>query len=209
MSLWPTGPLKIGELITLAFSSRHNLANHWPTNEVRQMKKLLCAFVLVGFVSSCGIGNSLGGSSGSSTGSSGSASSAGSGSSAGSFGLGRRQANKQLDPLATSDGRTLIAVIKEARFERTRDGGIVYARGISSRQGYYKALLTSPTNFAPDEKGVLTLEFRAKEPQFQTLTSTEHSREIDVGLFISKQKLEAAKSIRIVGRQNQIVIRRK
>ena len=167
------------------------------------MKNLLIAACAVGLLSSCGLGNSAGSSAGSST----SASSAGSGSSANIFGR-RNRAEQQVGKAASSDGRTLAAVIKDARIERTRDGGIVRARAVMPRQGYYDAKLVSDDAFRPDENGVLTLEFRAKEPQFNTFTSTERSREIDVGVFLSNQKLAVIRSIRIVGRQNQVTLRR-
>lgn len=175
------------------------MVNTWgPT-----MKNITCALCLIGALSSCGIGNSAGSSAGSST----SASSAGSGSSAGIFGR-RNRSEQTKDATINEDGKTLIAVVRQARFERTRDGGIIRATGIASRQGYYDAELISPTDFVPNDKGVLTLEFRAKEPKFQTNILNERSREIDVGVFVSNRKLAAARSIRIVGRQNQVSIRR-
>jgi hypothetical protein len=172
------------------------------------MKKILCAIFLAGFLSSCGLGNSLGNSAGSSAGSASSIGGGGS-SSAGSSLFGRRnRAQTTTTTTIDKDGRGLISTIKLARFERTRDGGIIHATGIASRQGYYDAGLVAPDGLVPNEQGVIVLEFRAKEPQFQTATSTERSREIDVGLFISAQKLAASKSILVVGRQNQINIRR-
>ncbi|WP_069299430.1 hypothetical protein [Neptunicoccus sediminis] len=181
------------------------------------MKKLIGAVLLVGMVSSCGLGNSAGNSAGSSAGSSAnsagsasSAGSAGSASSAGSFGnlFGRRnRVDQRVDPVIQNNGG-LISVIKEARFERARGGAIIRARGVAPRQGYYDASLYSATGLKPDANGDITLEFRAKEPQFQTNVLGEHSREIDVGIFISNQKLNAANAIRVVGRQNQISLRR-
>lgn len=105
-------------------------------------------------------------------------------------------------------GRSLAAVVKTARIERTRDGGIVRARAVMPRQGYYDAKLVSLDAFKPDENGVLVLEFRAKEPGFNTFQSTERSREVDVGVFLSNQKLAGIRTIRIVGRQNQVTLRR-
>lgn len=168
------------------------------------MKNLLCAFFVVGMVSSCGLGNS---SVGSSANSASSASSSGSGSSASNFGRRTRAERRQITP-ASTDGRTLAALVKSARIERTRDGGIVHARAVMPRQGYYDAALVSLDAFKPDENGVLVLEFRAKEPQFNTFQSTERSREVDVGVFLSNQKLAGIRTIRIVGRQNQISLGR-
>jgi hypothetical protein len=169
-----------------------------------QMKNLLCAFFVVGMVSSCGLGNS---SVGSSANSASSASSAGSGSSAGIFGR-RNRVEQQVSTTETVFGRKLVSVVREARLERTRDGGIVRAQAVMPRQGYYDAKLVSMNAFKPDENGVLVLEFRAKEPQFNTYTSTERSRELDVGVFLSNQKLAKIKTIRVLGQQNQITLRR-
>ena len=197
-------PVKFANGPTPLFSLALNLANHDPKIEGEQMKNLLCAFFIVGMVSSCGLGNS---SVGSSAGSASSASSSGSGSSAGSFGR-RNRANKKAIASTTIEGRSLVAVIEGARFERTRDGGVIRARALMPRQGYYDAKLISLNKFVPDEKGVLTLEFRAKEPQFNTNTSTNRSREIDVGVFLSHQKLAVIRSIRVVGSQNQVTLRK-
>ncbi|MEJ6708286.1 MAG: hypothetical protein QNK92_05695 [Amylibacter sp.] len=168
------------------------------------MKNLLCAFSIVGMVSSCGLGNS---SVGSSAGSSTSASSAGTGSSASSFGR-RNRANKKAVVSTAIEGRSLVSVIEGARFERTRDGGVIRARALMPRQGYYDAKLISLNKFEPDEKGVLTLEFRAKEPQFNTSVSTNRSREIDAGVFLSHQKLANIRTIRVLGSQNQVSLRK-
>ncbi len=175
------------------------------------MKNLLCAFFVVGMVSSCGLGNSAGSSAGSSANSASSASSAGSGSSANIFGRRSRVERQQQERVAKSQdisGRTLASVVKTARIERTRDGGIIRARALMPRQGYYDAKLVSLDAFKPDENGVLVLEFRAKEPGFNTLQSTERSREVDVGVFLSNQRLAGIRTIRIVGRQNQVSLRR-
>ena len=184
------------------------------------MKQVLVALSLLSLVAACGgLGNSANSSAGSansSAGSAGSAASAGSAgsanSSASSWPFGRRAevtTQTQTD-IATqvAGGRTLIASLTDAQFERTRDGGIVRATGVAPRQGYYDAILFSPTELAPDENGVLTLEFRAQEPMFSTPVLTEWSRTITTGIFLSNKKLAAARQIRVVGRNTQISLRR-
>ena len=172
------------------------------------LKTVLGALAAMALLASCGIGNSIGNSA-SSAGSSASAGSSGSASSFGGRLFNRRQAvEQQADPALRADGRRLISTVKFARFERARGGGIIRAQGIAPRQGYFNAALVSTTDLKPDENGVLTLEFRAEAPAFSTLTSTERSRQVNVALFISNQKLAAARSIRVVGRQNQINLRR-
>lgn len=198
----------MGAACSAPFSLRTDLANHDTKIEGEQMKNLLCAVFVIGMVSSCGLGNSSVGSSANS------ASSAASGSSAGSaniFGRRNRASKQQQAQVAAATdetGRTLAAFIKSARIERTRDGGIVRARAVMPRQGYYDAALISQEAFETDENGVLVLEFRAVEPEFNTLQSTERSREVDVGVFLSNQRLAAIRAIRVVGRQNQVTLSR-
>lgn len=175
------------------------------------MRQVVISLLLLGFASGCGaIGNSANSSAGSAG--SGSAGSAGSsGSSAGSFGLRRDRdtATEVVDQRTlAADGRQLMAHIKDVRFDRTRDGGIIRATGLAPRQGYADGILFGPTDLRPDENGVLRLEFRAREPRYNTPVSTERSREMTVGLFLSDQKLAAARQIIIVGRQNQVILRR-
>lgn len=178
------------------------------------MKQVFGALIVLGFVAGCGgLGNSLGNSANSaSSGSAGSANSANSARSSGSsFGLGRSrtEATQTVDSRTVSaGGRRLVSVLKQARIERTRDGAIVYATALHPRQGYYDGQLFSETGTFPDENGVLTLEFRAKEPEFQTPVSTERSRLMTVGVFVPNQRLAATSRIVLVGRQNQIVLRR-
>ena len=176
----------------------------------RAMKQVLISVLLLGFVAGCGgLGNSAN-SSAESAGSAGSARS--SGSSAGSFGLGRKQQQQTVTvdkKTAAAGGRRLIATLKSARFDRTRDGAIIRATGIADRQGYHDAVLYSPTDFEPNENGVVLLEFRAREPEFQTRTSNEWSRTITVGAFMSTQQLAAARQIVVVGRSGQIALGRR
>lgn len=183
----------------LGFTTPLGLVSGQAKTEVGQMKKLLISMMLCGFVAGCGGSfGSLGGSSGS-------------GSSAGSFGsglFGKRNKAEQAATIVETDGRRLVPTITNARFERTKNGGIVRATALFPRQGYYDAVLYSPSNFAPDEKGVINLEFRAKEPQFNTLQSTKRSREITAGVHISFQKLAQARSIRVISRTNQVSLRR-
>jgi len=104
-------------------------------------------------------------------------------------------------------GQVLVSVLKEARLEPAHGGAILYATALARHQGYYNARLYSETGTTPDEDGVLKLEFRAQAPGGQTPISTERSRLITAGLFISGQNLAAARNIVVIGRRNQIVLR--
>lgn len=176
------------------------------------MKQVFVSLLILGFLAGCGtLGNSANSSAGSAS-SAGSGASSGSARSSGSglFGGRRVEVEQKVDiRTQAAGGRRLMSVVREARFDRTRDGGIIRATGVAPRQGYYDAVLFSPTGFKPNEKGTIVLEFRAREPQFVTATSTERSRMITVGLFLSDQKLAAAKRIVVVGGKNQIAISRR
>ncbi|MEM7440900.1 MAG: hypothetical protein AAF393_14975 [Pseudomonadota bacterium] len=171
------------------------------------MKQVLISVLLLGFLAGCG---GLGNSSAGSAGSAGSGSASSGGSSGSSFGGNRqrKRAVPQVDKDAElAGGRTIVSVLKEARVERTRDGAIVHATALAPRQGYYDAVLFENEDVVKPGSGVLILEFRAREPQFQTNVSTERSRLISTGVFLSNQTLAAASRIVVVGRRNQIVLR--
>ncbi len=171
------------------------------------MKKLLVALSICGILAGCGGSGSLGGGS-SSGGSTGSASSGGS--SAGSFGLFKRQKAEKLTPpqKAAVDHGDFIPLVADVWVEQVKSGAIIRAKGAASRQGYYDVKLRAPGGLKPDENGVLTLEFRAKQPEFWTTASTERAREIVVGRYISRQKLALTRKIVVLAGQNQVTVRR-
>ena len=169
------------------------------------MKNLLCAFFIFGMISSCGSGNNTGKSINNAS----LESSAARGIFTNIFKRTER-AGKQKKVVNAQDvsGSILAAFVRTAKIDRTRDGGIVHARAVMPRQGYYDAKLVSKDVFNQNDTSVLVLEFRAKEPDFSTLQSTKRSREVDVGVFLSNKKLSGIRRIQIVGSQNQVTIRR-
>ncbi|MCP5074206.1 MAG: hypothetical protein GY947_13070 [Rhodobacteraceae bacterium] len=175
------------------------------------MKKLLIALTICGMVAGCGGGNSLtGGSLGGSSGGSGSAGSAGGGSSAGSFGLFPNRQNKQITPAQRTvrDYGNFVPVVADVRVDAVKAGAIIRVTGTAARQGYYNVVLRARNGYEPDENGVITLELRAKQPQFWTRANTERSRKVVTGRFISIQKLRRTKTIRVVAGQNEITVAR-
>ena len=110
-----------------------------------------------------------------------------------------------VDPYA--DTRPLVGQIVGMNVERIPGGAIIRATGLPPRQGFFDGELV-PTNGELPEDGVLTYEFRAASPQFQTRVSTQQSREIIVGHFVSDQTLDGVKAIRVVGFANAVVSRR-
>jgi len=171
------------------------------------MKKLLVALTVCGMVAGCSGGSgSLGGGSGSGR----SANSSTGGSSAGSFGLFKRQSNVPLtvEQKKIAKFGNLVPVVSKVWIEQVKAGAIIRVRGEANRQGYYDVKLVAPGGLKPDEDGIITLEFRAKQPEFWTTASTKRAREIVVGRFISRQKLLDTRKIRVYGSQNQITIGR-
>jgi len=169
------------------------------------MKNLLCALFIFGMISSCGLGNNADKSINDAS----LESSAAKGVFSNIFYRDKR-ANRQKQAVNAQDvsGSKLATFVKTAKIERTRDGGIVHARAVMPRQGYYDAKLVSKDAFNQNDTSVLVLEFRAKEPNFSTIQSTKRSREVDVGVFLSNKKLSGIHRIQIVGSQNQVTIRR-
>ena len=151
-------------------------------------------------VAGCGQSGSIGGFGASSQTSSGSA-----GSSAGSFGFGRNQAPTAPQQVVIDHGE-LVPVVNEVKVDRVQAGAIVRVKGQAARQGYYDVRLRAPTRLEPDENGVIVLELRAKQPTYWTRTSTDRSREVIAGRFISSQKLDAARRIQVVASQNQVTV---
>ncbi len=110
-----------------------------------------------------------------------------------------------VDPYA--DTRPLVGQVVAMNVERIPGGAIVRATGLPPRQGFYDGELV-PLNDEEPEDGILTFEFRAAAPEFQTRVSTQQSREVVVGRFVSDQTLDGVRAIRVVGLANALVSRR-
>ena len=108
----------------------------------------------------------------------------------------------------TADSRALVAEVTSATLEPVIGGGVVHATGLPPVQGFWDAELTSTTALEPDDAGILTLDFRIRPPLDPTRVSVPRSREVTVALFISRQKLDRIREIRIAGAQTSRSIRR-
>ena len=102
------------------------------------------------------------------------------------------------------DPRGLVAQIVTLRVEKVPGGAIIRATGLPPNQGYYDGDLL----FVSAENGVRNYEFRASPPRTQTRVSTQQSREVVVGLFVSEQSLSGVRQIRVSGASNALVVRR-
>ncbi len=106
------------------------------------------------------------------------------------------------------DPRPLIDEVTELRLEKIPGGAIVRATGIASRQGYYDGELVLG-NGGVVVDGVLAFQFRVSPPVSATRVSTERSREIIVGQFLSDQDLSQVRTIQVNGATNALVVRRR
>ena len=98
--------------------------------------------------------------------------------------------------------------MKTAHIEQTQDGGIIRAHAVMPQHGYYDAKLVSKGPPSSGKTSTLKIEFQIKEPVFATILSTQRSQEIDVGLFLSNQKLSGIRQIHIIAKQNKVTLSR-
>ena len=117
--------------------------------------------------------------------------------------LSQRQGMTQTQDLSN---RRLVASVKTAQIEQTRDGGVIRACAVMPRQGYYHAKLVSKGPPTSGKTSTLKIEFQIKEPVFTTILSTQRSQEIDVGLFLSNQKLSGIRQIHIIAKQSKVTV---
>lgn len=118
------------------------------------------------------------------------------------FGRSERAQVVTADPNA--DPRPLVAQIITLRVEQVPGGAIMRATGLPPIQGYYDGALLPLGR----EDGVLNYEFRASAPPTQTRVSTQRSREVVVGVFVSDQTLSGVRQIRVSAAANALAVRR-
>ena len=118
------------------------------------------------------------------------------------FGRSERAQVVTADPNA--DPRPLVQQIVTLRVEKAPGGAIIRATGLPPIQGYYDGVLLP----LGSEDGVLSYEFRASAPPVPTRVSTQQSREVVIGLFVSDQTLAGVREIRVSGASNALAVRR-
>ncbi len=168
------------------------------------MKKILITIIAFGFVTGC-LG-SFGGSANSSTGSSGSSTGSSGGSSGGSFGKRKVKEVVLEQRIDAPDDRILIPQVTEVKIIKYRGGAIIRARGTVDNQGYSEVDLVAQNNGVPDEKGIVTYDFKGLAPLVPVATPTPRSKEVYAGNSISSILYPSMKKIRVIAAQNQIVV---
>lgn len=121
--------------------------------------------------------------------------------------FGRAEKTTVVTTAPNADPRPLVPQVIELRVEPVPGGAIVRATGLPSRQGYYDGALL-PVGREVAANGVLNYEFRASAPPDPTRVSTQQSREIVVGRFVSAQALEGVRQIRVSAAANALIVRR-
>ncbi|MCE6950140.1 hypothetical protein [Cereibacter sphaeroides] len=107
-------------------------------------------------------------------------------------------------PAPSEDGRPLMAQVISLDIDAMQGGAIVRAVGLPPTQGYWAAELVG----RPVQDGVKTFEFRALPPMAQTAVSTQQSREVTVGAFITAHELQGIRQITVVAAGNALTSRR-
>ena len=101
----------------------------------------------------------------------------------------------------------LIPRVTNVIVEETPGGAIIRAVGLPPEQGWFGAELVSESGGRPVD-GVLRYAFVALPPLTPAPVSTEQSREIVVGRFISSRTLANTREIQVVAGENTITRRR-
>ena len=99
------------------------------------------------------------------------------------------------------DKRPLVASVESLVIERLPGGIIVRATGLPPMQGWYDAQLVREAN-ATAGSGVLVYSFRARPPETPTRVSTQQSRELIAGTYLSDLELAGISSIRVLAAGN-------
>ncbi len=107
----------------------------------------------------------------------------------------------------TADNRQLVDQVLTLAVEPMPGGAIVRATGLPPTQGYWQADLV-PENDGEPVDGVMTLRFVVYPPPEPTPSSTQPSREITVGFFLTDQQLARISRLTVQGQQTALSVRR-
>ncbi len=114
---------------------------------------------------------------------------------------------EDVDTAAVIDDRPLVQSIVSVQTERLPGGIIIRATGLPPQQGWYDAQLVREGGAAAGT-GVVVYSFRARPPEAATRVSTQQSREIVAGIYLSDLELQGVRDIRVLGVENVGTVRR-
>ena len=100
---------------------------------------------------------------------------------------------------STPAEQPLVQRVLRVELERLPGGAILKATGLPPTQGHFDANLTL---IEGEGDRVLTYAFRLTPPTAPQRVSTQASREVVAGLFISSQDLAGVREVRVVGAEN-------
>jgi hypothetical protein len=108
-------------------------------------------------------------------------------------------------PEEQSDPRPLVQTVQTMTVEPVPGGAIVRATGQTPTQGWWAAELVP---LPVDENDTLVYEFRLLPPIDRSATGAPRTREVEVAIYISDYKLDAAREIVVQGSGNARSARR-
>ena len=106
----------------------------------------------------------------------------------------------------TTDNRLLVDQVLTLVVDPMPGGAIVRATGLPPTQGFWSAELVAENDGAPVD-GVLTLRFVVYPPPEPAAVSTEVSREITAGLYLSNPQLAKLTRINVQGQNSALSVR--
>lgn len=103
---------------------------------------------------------------------------------------------------------TAVLTVNDVKVERASGGVIIRVLGTAQTQGAFEARLTPENDDELPVDGVLTYRLEAIQPPgFRQ--GPARSREINIALFRTEQDLSGVRTIRIVGQNNAMQVRRR
>ena len=112
-----------------------------------------------------------------------------------------------IEAMTAVDGRPLVAQVTALSVEPTPGGIILRATGLPSTQGYSRGALVLENQDGVPVDGTLTFQFRVAPPIGPASVGTPPSREMVVGVFLTRQNLRGVTTLRVLGEGNERSIR--
>lgn len=108
-----------------------------------------------------------------------------------------------------ADTSVEITTVTELQVDRTPTGAIIYATGITARQGAYNVALVPNLPTQDSKTTTLSLSFRVTYPNDPTPIGSDHSRKVTAAYTLSNHDLANVNLIRVEGETNVRETRRR